>query len=103
MTRPADDVLERRVGRILKLGVVASSVCLCAGLGLSLLGFTGGTGQVLLTSGLLALLATPISRVLVSVVVYVRSRDWVFAGLTVIVLMELALSVLAALRAAVRS
>jgi uncharacterized membrane protein len=101
--RPTDDLLEQRVGRMLRLGVIASSVSLSVGLGLSLLGLSGGTAQVLLTSGLLALLATPISRVLVSTVVYLKSRDWVFAGLTAIVLMELALSVLAALRAAAAS
>jgi len=92
--------LERRVGSVLRLGVLASSVCLSLGLLLALRGDAAGMPNALLTAGLVALLATPVSRVLVSVVVYLRSRDWVFAALTVIVLLELALSVFAAFRAA---
>jgi uncharacterized membrane protein len=36
------------------------------------------------------LMATPILRVVVSVVEYVRMRDWFFAATTIIVLTELA-------------
>jgi uncharacterized membrane protein len=43
------------------------------------------------------LLATPVARVLVSVVEYSMVRDWPFVTLTVIVLIELMASALAAL------
>jgi uncharacterized membrane protein len=103
MTERTDEALEQQVGRILRVGVIASSVCLSVGLGLSLWGVAGGATQILLRSGLVALLATPVSRVVMSTVAYTRSRDWVFAGLTAIVLMELMLSLIAALRAAATS
>jgi uncharacterized membrane protein len=42
------------------------------------------------------LLATPAARVIVSVVEYVRERDWLFVALTLAVLLGLAASVWAA-------
>ena len=77
--------------------MIASSVCLAVGLALSL--FTGGgvvTG-ILLNTGIVVLLATPVVRVIVSTVQYVSERDWAFATLTFIVLLELAASAIAAL------
>jgi uncharacterized membrane protein len=52
--------------------------------------------QLLLTTGLIILLATPPARVVVSVIEYIRERDWTFVVLTVIVLLALAGSVAAA-------
>ncbi len=104
MSRPTDDAsadsLERTVGRVLKLGVTASSLCLGAGLAASLLGVKAAVARPLLQAGLLVLLATPASRVVASVVAYLRSRDWLFVALTLVVLLELALSVIAASHAA---
>jgi uncharacterized membrane protein len=100
MSRSADDLvtdrLENTVGRVLKLGTIVSSICLGAGLVASLLGLAPGFARPLLALGLLVLLATPALRVAVSAVAYARSRDWLFVALTVIVLAELALSVIAA-------
>jgi uncharacterized membrane protein len=104
MSRPAGDAdaasLERKVGHVLRLGITASSLCLGAGLATSFVGGKAEFARPLLTAGLLVLLATPASRVVVSAVVYLRSRDWLFTALTLVVLLELALSVLAALHAA---
>jgi uncharacterized membrane protein len=91
-----DTRLEMAVGRVLRLGVYGSSVCLGVGLVIALAGTSPRLAGVLLTTGLLALLATPVSRVAVSMIDYLRDRDWLFAGLTLIVLAELAASVLAA-------
>lgn len=88
--------LELAVGRVLWLGIMASSVCLTAGLLMTLAGGTGVVAGRLLTVGLIVLLATPAARVVVSVVDYTLDRDWPFALLTAIVLLELILSVLAA-------
>jgi uncharacterized membrane protein len=52
---------------------------------------------VLLNAGIIVLLATPVSRVVVSTVEYVVERDWPFATLTFIVLLELVASAVAAL------
>ena len=57
--------LERVVGTVLRVGVVASSVCLALGL---MLTFVGGTAAAapLLQIGIIVLLATPVARVIVS-------------------------------------
>jgi uncharacterized membrane protein len=89
--------LERVVGRVLRVGVTTSSVCLAAGLILSLLPAPAALVSALLQTGLVVLLATPVARVIVSIVEYVVERDWTFAMLTAVVLLELAASAVAAL------
>jgi uncharacterized membrane protein len=89
--------LERTVGRVLRAGIGATTVCLSSGLALRLIGIGHRPAELLLTIGLMLLLATPVARVVVSVVDYARERNWVFVGLTVIVLAELAASVLYAI------
>ena len=89
--------LERLIGTVLRAGVIASSACLTIGLLLALA--TGGTAvsAFLLNAGIVVLLATPVARVIVSTVQYVSERDWPFATLTFIVLLELVASAVAAL------
>ena len=91
--------LERTVGRVLRAGIGATTVCLSSGLALRLMGIGHRPAELLLTIGLMLLLATPVARVVVSVVDYARERNWVFFGLTVIVLAELAASVIYAIYA----
>jgi len=88
--------LELIIGRVLRLGTATSSTCFAAGLSLMILGRGGGLARVLLPAGLIILLATPATRVIVSVVEYVRERDWLFVALTLTVLLALAASVVAA-------
>jgi uncharacterized membrane protein len=98
--RPAEDAsprLERVVGIVLRAGVIASSLCLAVGLLLSLATEGGAVAALLLNVGILVLLATPVARVVVSTVEYVNERDWRFAALTGIVLLELIASAVAAL------
>ena len=100
-TRPpldADQAFESALGRLLGVGILASTVCLAAGLVLALSGRGPGTARQLLMAGLLLLMATPVARVLVSVITYARRHDWLFAVLTLVVLLELAASVLIALK-----
>jgi uncharacterized membrane protein len=92
-----DASLELAIGRILKIGVVASSVTLAAGLLVTTAHGPVRLAHDLLTTGIVVLLATPAARVVVSVVDYARERDWTFVGLTVIVLLELVASVVAAI------
>ena len=89
--------LERLVGEVLRIGVWTSSVCLAAGLSLSLTGAQASASSLLLQIGIVVLLFTPVARVIVSIVEYIAERDWTFAALTVIVLVELMASAAAAL------
>ena len=88
--------LERIIGTVLRVGVTTSSVCLASGVALFFLS-GGPAAAVLLQAGILILFATPVARVAVSIAQYVNERDWTFTALTVIVLVELMASVVAAL------
>lgn len=89
--------LERHLGRLLITGVLVSAVTLAAGLVL-LLAAPGPVSSDLLAAGLVILMATPMLRVVVSMAEYVRMRDWFFVATTLIVLAELAVTVIYSLR-----
>jgi uncharacterized membrane protein len=99
--REYDRGFEAALGRLLRIGVIASSCCLAAGLVLALVsprhGLQGPQGE-LLTTGLLLLMATPAARVILSAFTYLRRRDWAFAILTLVVLLELVASVFVAFK-----
>lgn len=82
--------LEEILGRVLIAGVVSSAVLLGIGL---VIEFAGGPSHHLLQSGLILLMATPILRVIVSLVEYVKMRDWFFATTAGAVLLVLLTSV----------
>jgi uncharacterized membrane protein len=94
MTR-GDANLELLIGRVLRIGVTISSACLAVGLA-TLFAFPVASGW-LLQAGILLLIATPASRVVLSIVEYARERDWTFTVLTSIVLLELVAGAVAAL------
>jgi len=96
MNASGDRGLERIIGTVLRVGVGASSICLVAGVLLFFAG-VGAIASPLLQTGIVILLATPVARVVVSVAQYVGERDWTFTTLTVVVLVELLASVVAAL------
>ena len=96
MTPSQSPHLEQLVGRVLRAGVTASSACLVAGLLLSLAG-AAAIANLLLQTGIVVLLATPVARVFVSILEYAQQRDWKFTLLTAIVLVELLASAVAAL------
>jgi len=79
------DRLEIQLGRLLQIGVLTSAACLTLGLALWMADAAAGPANTLLTAGLVMLMATPILRVIVSLVEYVRMRDWFFVATTVIV------------------
>jgi uncharacterized membrane protein len=54
-----------------------------------------GNGRGLIQLGLLALIATPVARVLCSVVGFARERDWMYVTITFVVLMLLGYSLIA--------
>jgi uncharacterized membrane protein len=98
-TRPDPlERLEQHVGRLFVLGVSMSAVALAIGLALFLVAPAAPATGRLLNAGLLILMATPMMRVALSVVEYIRMGDWFFASTTLAVLAELAVTVLSALK-----
>jgi uncharacterized membrane protein len=114
-----DEALDALLGRVLQAGVLFSAiVVLCGGVvyllrhGQSLpqyhvfrgepgdLRSVGGivsdahslSGRGLIQLGLLFLIATPIARVVFSVVGFLRQRDWMYVGITLTVLILLSYS-----------
>jgi hypothetical protein len=81
--------LELRLGRLLFAGVISSALCLGAGLVLWMAGGPSTTANTILTTGLVILMMTPLARVVTSIVVYVRMRDWFFVGTTIAVFVVL--------------
>jgi Protein of unknown function (DUF1634) len=81
--------LELHLGRLLFTGVTAAAVCLACGLALWSAGAVPGAANALLTTGLVILMMTPVARVVASLIVYVRMRDWFFVATTILVLVVL--------------
>lgn len=76
------------LGRTLGIGVAISTALLAFGLVLQLTA-GGAVASALLQAGLLVLMGTPMARVLLSCLEYIRQRDWFFAvsGLAVLVVL----------------
>ena len=87
------DRLERSLGRLLQAGVFSSAACLAVGLIAWMIGGPSAPATLALTIGLVILMATPILRVVVSLVAYVRMRDWFFVSTTITVFVLLAITV----------
>ena len=92
MTEDVLGPLERQVGRLLFGGVTSAAICLAAGLVLWMMGDYQAAANRILTAGLVILMITPIARVVISFVVYVRIRDWFFVGTTIMVFVVLLLA-----------
>ena len=88
--------LESTIGEVLRFGTITSSTMFVIGLLMTLTGYHIAVAGLLLNAGLILLLATPPARVVVSVVEYIRERDWAFVTLTLIVLLALGGSLFAA-------
>ena len=88
--------LEVIIGAVLRFGTIASSTLFAVGLVMTLTGYRSEFARLLLEAGLLILIATPAARVVVSVIEYIRERDWLFVVLTLVVLAALGGSLVAA-------
>jgi uncharacterized membrane protein len=93
--KAGDTQLEIVIGRLLRVGVTLSTVCLVIGLAMALVRPDAPT--TLISAGVLLLILTPAARVVLSTIEYVIARDWTFALLTSIVLVELIAGAIAAL------
>jgi len=87
-----DARLERWLGRALSVGVAASTVLLGTGLVLALGAIAPQASALLLRIGLITLMATPVTRVVISVFEFGATRDWAFLAITGAVLVMLAMS-----------
>jgi uncharacterized membrane protein len=94
--RSANNRLETLIGGVLRSGTIASTALFTIGLVMALAGYRVGLAGLLLNAALIILLATPATRVVVSVIEYIRERDWTFVVLTLVVLAALGGSVVAA-------
>lgn len=83
---------ESLLARTLRAGVAVSTGLLAAGLCLALAS-PGIVATMLLQTGLIVLMATPMARVLISCAEYVRQRDWFFAVNAFGVLIVLAVTI----------
>jgi uncharacterized membrane protein len=122
--RRAGADLNDAIGKTLRYGIAMSAVTIGAGLALMLLhpppgtpasleamlasgfgtptlspsallaGVSGGRPVAVLELGTLILLATPIARVAASVLLFLRERDSMYAGITLLVLALLLLAIL---------
>ena len=88
-TEEAIDRLEVQVGRLLEAGVVVSAVALGGGLLMWMIVRDSRIASGLLTGGLIALMLTPLARVVASLIAWVRMRDWFFVWTTVMVFVVL--------------
>jgi uncharacterized membrane protein len=77
--------LELQLGHLLFAGVMSAALCLAVGLALSLAGGHPAAANAIMTAGLVILMITPLARVVASLVVYVRMRDWFFVATTIMV------------------
>ena len=82
MSDQSSQRLELLLGRVLHWGAVSSTTLLAVGLLLQLADGQPGLSAQLTRAGLIVLMATPVARVVVSVVDYARQRDWTFLALT---------------------
>jgi uncharacterized membrane protein len=116
---PRDEKMEQFLGNLLRAGVVLAAIVVLAGGLLYLVrhgsekpdyrvfrgepadlrspsGIVVDAGKLksrgIIQLGLLLLIATPVARVLFSAVGFARQRDWIYVGLTLVVLAGLVCS-----------
>jgi uncharacterized membrane protein len=90
------DLLERRIGLVLTSGSLLSTALLALGVAVVLTAPAASAGPILIQTGLMIVMATPIVRVIVSMVGFAQAHEWKFVVMTVAVLGVLAASVIAA-------
>lgn len=86
-----DHFLARIIHLTLVSGLVISVAAMAAGLIMAASGLAAAA-TMLMKTGLLALLATPVLRVVIAVIGYVVERDWLFTAISVLVLALLVIS-----------
>lgn len=80
-----NEAIELALAKLLRIGAAAAASLVAAGIIVTIFGLTALGGN-LVNIGLLALVATPIMRVTVAGIVFLRERDWLFASFCLAVL-----------------
>ena len=83
--------LEHQLGRLLRLGVVLSATALAVGLVMHFVGFAAG--ELVMRTGLILLMAIPVTRIAASFVDAVRRADRLLAFATAFVLIVMAVTI----------
>lgn len=81
--------MDDSVGKLLLIGVVIASVLIALGVLGMVLNLQPAQASQLITAGLVVLMLTPILRVATALWIYVREGDFVFAAISLIVLLVL--------------
>lgn len=81
---------ERTLSRVMLTGVWLSAACLALALSVLLISPRVSLAQALLRIGLVVLMATPVMRVVLSVVEAIRQKDWFWLWTTIAVMVILA-------------
>jgi uncharacterized membrane protein len=84
--------LEKLLGQLMLAGVTSSAACMIVGLAMFLAQADLPTATAIVTVGLIVLMATPALRVVIAVIEAVRSQDWFFVLVTVVVVLLLGLT-----------
>jgi uncharacterized membrane protein len=84
--------IELVLARLLRIGSLIAAALLGVGIIAMVLGQTD-LAPKLITAGLLVLLCTPVMRVLVAGLIFVREKDWHFAFFSLVVLCAMAAGV----------
>ncbi|MDF2630566.1 MAG: hypothetical protein K0R39_4397 [Symbiobacteriaceae bacterium] len=82
------DSMEIVLARLLRVGSMIAAGLMAVGILLMVVGV--GFGGAVIQAGLLTLVSTPVIRVLAAMVVFLRERDFLFAGFCVVVFVSLA-------------
>jgi uncharacterized membrane protein len=90
------DALGWRIGYVLRIGNALSTALLALGVLVALAAPAAAAGPLLVDTGLMIVIATPIVRVVVAMIGFAQARDWKFLGMTAAVLAVLAASAVAA-------
>lgn len=88
-----NSLIELTLARALRVGSIIAALLMAAGLMMIILGWAPDQGNRVLTAGLITLVATPVMRVAVALLVFLRERDYLFAFFCLVVLSSLAAGV----------
>jgi uncharacterized membrane protein len=89
---------ERTLARVMLTGVWLSAACLALALSVLLISPRVSVAEVLLRIGLVILMATPVMRVVLSVIEAVRQKDWFWLWTTIAVTLILGATMVYSLR-----
>ncbi len=80
------------IGWTIRIGLMISTCILIMG---SVLTYSGlsGIGTILTYAGVIILIATPVSRVAMSILLFSKSKNWLYVAITAIVFINLMIAI----------